>query len=65
MALSFKTKLFRLADDNARPELVSPFFCYPGDTYANLRLRLEESGCVDWPFEFWDFEDQCRVHMKF
>jgi len=65
MALTLKTKLYSLADDNARPELLSPFFCQAGDTYAELRLRLEEGGCVDWPFEFWDFDDECRIRKRF
>jgi len=21
--------------------------------------------CVDWPFQFWNFGDQCRIHQRF
>ena len=65
MALNFKIKLFSIGDESARPELLSPFFCQVGDTYAELRLRLEKGGCVEWPFQFWDFDDQCRIRKTF
>ena len=52
MALNLKIKLFLLEDENARLELVSPFFCHSIDTYANLRLRLEKAGYVECPFQF-------------
>lgn len=65
MALNFKTKLYSLVEETARPELLSPIFCVSGDTYAELRLRLENGSCVDWPFQFWDFEEQCRIRKRF
>ena len=65
MALNFKLKLSMLVDENARLELLSPFFCETGDTYAELHLRLEKGGCVDLPFQFWDFDDHCRIRQKF
>ena len=52
MALSYKTKLFALGEETARLELLSPIFCQTGDTYADLRLRMEEGECMDWPFQF-------------
>ena len=54
-----------LVDENARPELLSPFFCETSDTYVELRLRLEKGGCVDWPFQFWDFNDHYCIWQKF
>ena len=65
MALNFKTKLYSLVEETARSELLSPIFCVSGDTYAELRLRLENGSCVDWPFQFWDFEEQCRIRKRF
>ena len=54
-----------MEDDVSRPELLSPFFCQTGDTYADLRTRLENGGCVEWPFLFWDFQDECRILKRF
>lgn len=65
MALSLKTKLFSLLDATVQPELLSPFFCQTGDTYADLRITLEARRCVNWPFQFWDFQDQCRIGKTF
>jgi hypothetical protein len=65
MALNFKIRLYSVEDDVGRPELLSPFFCHSGDTYADLRTRLENGGCVEWPFLFWDFEDECRILKRF
>jgi hypothetical protein len=50
MALNFKIRLYSVEDGVSRPELLSPFFCQTGDTYADLRTRLENGGCVEWPF---------------
>jgi hypothetical protein len=65
MALNFKIRLYLVEDDVSRPELLSPFFCQTGDTYADLRTRLENGGCVEWPFLFWDFQDECRILKRF
>lgn len=65
MALSLKTKLFTLVNDSALPELLCTFFFKVGDTYADLRVRLEECGCVDWSFDFWDLEEKCRIRKSF
>ena len=65
MAGPYKIKLYSITNENARPELISPLVCQVNDTYEDLRQRLELRGCVDWPFEFWEFDDQCRIRKKF
>ena len=35
-----------------------------GLSYASLRERLEAAKVLDWPFEFWDVEDSCRIRVK-
>lgn len=65
MATNYKVKLYSVADESAMPKLLSPFVCQSTDTYHDLRVRLEKGSCVDWPFEFWDFDDQCRIRKKF
>ena len=34
------------------------------ETYASLRLRLEDKAALEWPFEFWDNDDQFRVPQR-
>ena len=65
MGSNYKVKLYSVANENSRPELVSPFVCQTSDTYHDLQQRLESLGCLDWAFEFWDFDDQCRIRQKF
>lgn len=65
MGSNYKVKLYSVANENSPPELVSPFVCQTSDTYHDLRQRLESLGCLDWAFEFWDFDDQCRIRQKF
>ena len=65
MVLNFKIKLYTIDSESAEPELLNPFFCHIGDIYAELQSRLEKDGCVDWQFQFWDFDDQCRIRNKF
>ena len=31
------------------------------ETYASLKDRLEEKTTLEWPFEFWDNDDKCRI----
>ena len=65
MATNYKVKLYSVADESAMPKLLSPFVCQSTDTYHDLRVRLEKGSYFDWPFEFWDFDDQCRIRKKF
>ena len=46
-----------------------PAFCskvkvFEDETYALLRMRLEEKVALDWPFEFWDNKAHCRIRQK-
>ena len=63
--MNLKIKLYTVLEESAHPQLLNPFFCNDGDTYADLRLRLESGGCIDWPFQFWDFDEHCRIRRKF
>ena len=31
------------------------------DTYTSLRVPLEDKSVVEWPFEFWDHDNKCRI----
>ena len=36
----------------------------PNESLSSLRMRLEEVGVVDFPFEFWDHDDKVRIRWK-
>ena len=61
MALNYKIRMYSVEDDVGRLKLLSPFFCNSSDTYADLRMRLENGECMEWPFLFWDLDDACRI----
>lgn len=65
MGSNYKVKFYSLANENSWPKLVSPFVCQTTDTYHDLRRRLKTLGCLDWAFEFWDLDDQCRIRQEF
>ena len=46
------------------PEFYSKVKVFVDETYASLRIRLEEKEALEWPFEFWDNEEHCRIRLK-
>jgi hypothetical protein len=62
--MCFEMKLFSLANSNASPKAIGPCECVDGYTYAKLRPLLEGIHIVDWPFEFFDVENRCRINYK-
>ena len=62
--MSFKVKLFSLEHEWSSPEKIGPIIAKEGESYANLRIRLEDADVVDWPFLFWDVEDKVKINMK-
>ena len=59
-----KVKLFILEDVGSVPIYAGRCSCQPNKTYLNFRVRLEEAGAVDWPFEFYDFEEACKIKAR-
>jgi hypothetical protein len=59
-----KVVLYTLQSEASAPELEGPMDCYEGDTYANLHVRLEAAGVLDWSFQFWDYDQKCRIKNK-
>jgi hypothetical protein len=51
-----KVALYTLQSEASLPELEGPMGCCEGDTYADLRMRLEAAGVLDWSFQFWDYD---------
>jgi hypothetical protein len=60
----YKVKLFCLEDENSNAELIGRVACQPHESYTDFRGRLELAKCVDWPFQFWDFEDRSRINTR-
>jgi hypothetical protein len=38
--------------------------CCEGDTCADLHVRLEATGVLDWSFQFLDYDQKCRIKNK-
>jgi hypothetical protein len=59
-----KVALYTLQSEASTPELEGPMGCCEGDTCADLRMRLEAAGVLDWLFQFWDYDQKCRIKNK-
>jgi hypothetical protein len=59
-----KVVLYTLQSEASTPELEGPMGCCEGDTCANLRMRLEAARVLDWSFQFWDYDQKCRIKNK-
>ena len=62
--MSLKVKFFLLEREWSDLEMIGPIIVKEGESYTDLRLRLEDVGIVDWPFLFWDVEDKVRIKVK-
>ena len=60
-----KVKLYSLDAESSNPVLISPLVCRENGSCRDLRSKLESRGCVEWPFEFWDIEEKCRIKQTF
>jgi hypothetical protein len=54
-----KVALYTLQSEASTLELEGPMDCCEGDTCADLRVRLEVAGVLDWSFQFWDYDQKC------
>ena len=59
-----KVKLFALVDASSSPENIGRCHCKPNEAYSEFRSRLESTHCVEWPFEFYDFEEGCKIKPR-
>jgi hypothetical protein len=59
-----KVALYTLQSEALVPELEGPMGCCEGDTCANLRVHSEATGVLDWSFQFWDYDQKCRIKNK-
>jgi hypothetical protein len=59
-----KVALYTLENESCEPVFEGPIGCCEGDTCRDLRSRLESTGIINWPFQFWDSDQKCRIKMK-
>ena len=59
-----KVKLYTLQSEASALELEGPMDCCKGDTCTNLRVHLEAARILDWLFQFWDYDQKCRIKNK-
>jgi hypothetical protein len=45
-------------------ELEGPMGCCEGDTCVDLRVCLEVARVLDWSFQFWNYDQKCRIKNK-
>ncbi len=57
-------KLCTMEEDFGVATLYSKVKVSADETYASLRLRLEDKAALEWPFEFWDNDYQIRVQQR-
>jgi hypothetical protein len=60
-----KVRLFALLDNCTTPELVGWCACEPNESYFDFRARLQAANCMDWSFEFFDFDKGCSINPRF
>jgi hypothetical protein len=54
-----KVAFYTLQLEASAPELEGPMDCCEGDTCADLHVRLEAAGVLDWLFQFWNYDQKC------
>jgi hypothetical protein len=55
-------RLFALEDATDPVEMIGQVACQPKESYMDFRARLEVAKCMEWEFDFWDFEERCRIN---
>ena len=56
-----QVKLWTMDSDFGMPSFYNKVKVFQDETYASLRLRLEEKAAIDFVFDFWDNEQRCRI----
>ena len=57
-------KMWTMEADFGIPTFYSKVKISQDETYALLRLHLEEKSQLEWPFDFWDNSECRRVPQK-
>lgn len=59
-----KLILWTLFSEDANPQCLGSLDCTENDSYAALRVLLEEAEILDGDFDFWDPSLKCRIRKK-
>ena len=59
--MAMQVKMWTMDADFGIPKFYSKVKLLLDKTYASLWLRLEEKQALEWPFQFWDNEERCRI----
>ena len=56
-----KIKVYTLTDEGTAPKCIGTMKGEAGESLADLRLRLEEKKVLNFIFQYWDPQEDCRV----
>jgi hypothetical protein len=59
-----KLILWTMLNEDAYPQCLGSLDCTENDSYAALRVLLEEAEILDGGFDFWDPSLKCRIRKK-
>jgi hypothetical protein len=64
ITLAVKVKLYAITDEACGLEFIGPVSAALDETYAKFQEFLWKEGILEWPFEFWETEEKCRLFPK-
>ena len=56
--------MWTMEGDSIVPQYYNKLKVFEEETYALLRVRLEEKSAMKWLFEFWENDNKCRIRQK-
>lgn len=59
-----KVKIYSFDIEDGGKDWVGTVDVNDGDSYAALRVVLDDPPALDWPYDFWDVEEGCRIRQK-
>ena len=62
--MATKVALYMLKDKSCELEFEGPMDWCEGDTCSDLCIQLEATGVIEWPFQFWDNDENCWIKPK-
>jgi hypothetical protein len=58
-AMACKIFIYSLSAEGTVPIRIGSMIATEVESYADLRVRLEQFQVVPWSFQFWDLEEGC------
>lgn len=60
-----KIKVYTVTHEGAPPKCIGTMKADVGESLADLRVRLEDKKVLNFPFQYWDPQECCRVAIIF